>query len=89
MGVLGRHNLGRAHDGRALTADYGLTRGGYTRLSGTVHTRIDRIYTPIAFSNINWQKIGPHSTLFTGRGASNHLPVLGTFDIVGYKSAKM
>ena len=62
--------------------------GGFTRLSGTVHTRIDRIYTPAICSNINWQTIGPHPTLFTGKGASDHLPVIGTFEMVGYKTGR-
>ena len=66
----------------------GNAREGFTRLSGTIHTRIDKIYTPITCSNINWQTIGPHPALFTGKGASDHLPVLGTFEIVGYKSGR-
>ena len=60
----------------------------FTRLSGTVHTRIDRIYSPIVGSNINWQKIGPHPALFTGKGASDHLPVMGTFEVVGHKPGR-
>ena len=53
------------------------------------HTRIDRIYTPLMQSNINWQRIGPHPALFTGKGALDHLPLLGRLEYVGYKTGRV
>ena len=81
-----------AMNGLGLTNAYNLVNGrvrtGFTRLSGTVHTRIDGIYTPTSCSNVNWQKLGPHSALFTGKGDSDHLPVIGTFEIAGHRSGR-
>ena len=62
----------------------GHRKGGFTRLANTIHTRIDRIYSPNARSTIAWQTLGPHPALFTGKGSSDHLPLLGTFDLIGH-----
>eukprot|EP00967_Tisochrysis_lutea_P031569 scaffold37240_cov39-Tisochrysis_lutea.AAC.1 len=67
----------------------GPTQSGFTRLSGSIHTRIDRLYTPMTQSRINWQRVGPHPTLFTGKGASDHLPLIGSFEFVGYNEGRV
>jgi hypothetical protein len=51
-------------------------KGGHSRQSHTIHTRIDRIYTQAYDSIWRWQKIGSPPYLFTGAAHSDHLPVV-------------
>jgi exonuclease III len=71
---------------REIAAKRGLTdiypflndnaRGGFTRLTATVHTRIDRIYGPTINTSWRWIEAAPDPSLFTGQAASDHLPVV-------------
>jgi hypothetical protein len=48
---------------------------GFTRLTTTVHTRIDRIYGPTSNTSWRWMSASPDPALFTGQVASDHLPL--------------
>jgi hypothetical protein len=49
-------------------------RGGFTRLTATVHTRTDRIYGPTINTSWRWIEATPDPSLFTGQAASDNLP---------------
>jgi len=50
--------------------------GGFTRLTATVHTRIDRIYGPTENTSWRWIAAAAEPTIFTGKAASDHLPMV-------------
>eukprot|EP00962_Isochrysis_galbana_P001284 scaffold327_cov166-Isochrysis_galbana.AAC.1 len=52
--------------------------GGFTRLTATVHTRIDRIYGPTENTSWRWIAAAAEPTIFTGKAASDHLPMVGS-----------
>ena len=63
-------------------------RAGYTRLSHTIHTRLDRIYHSTATDSFQWHKLGPSPDLFSGNAASDHLPLLAAFETPHYAQSR-
>ena len=57
-------------------------------MAATIHTRIDRIYHSKDIDAFQWQKHGPSPDLFTGKAASDHLPVLALFETPGYRPGR-
>jgi endonuclease/exonuclease/phosphatase family metal-dependent hydrolase len=55
---------------------------GFTRLTATVHTRIDRTYGPTSNTSWRWTSASPNPALFTGQAASDHLPVVVTVEAI-------
>eukprot|EP00967_Tisochrysis_lutea_P025156 scaffold28961_cov35-Tisochrysis_lutea.AAC.1 len=57
MGYIDAHRLvnGPTHGGLRIHETIGIH----------IHTRIDRLYTPMTHSRINWQRVDPHLALFT------------------------
>eukprot|EP00967_Tisochrysis_lutea_P122505 scaffold202796_cov27-Tisochrysis_lutea.AAC.1 len=57
-------------------------------MAASIHTRIDRIYHSKDSDAFQWQRHGPSPDLFSGKAASDHLPVLAKFEIPGYKPGR-
>eukprot|EP00962_Isochrysis_galbana_P040532 scaffold14707_cov129-Isochrysis_galbana.AAC.1 len=87
---------GLSNKGRALAGYWWGARASHLQVchqifscilaANTIHTRIDRIYSQLYNSPWHCNTVKEDPTLYTGSAASDHLPVVATFDTPGARA---